>query len=84
MKAVGSPPDPAETLDLVEVTGRKWITLRKFSQLVGKSYPTCLKMARATPQKVRAIKVGGTYRVYEEEVKRFLLEGNATETNDEE
>lgn len=77
MKAVDSPADkPTGSLDLKSLTGRKWISLRKFAVLIGKSYPTVLKMATHEPVKVEAIKIGGQYRIYEEEVRRFLLEGN--------
>lgn len=68
---------PVGTPNLVELTGRKWIRLRKFAELIGKSYPTVLKMVKSDPPKVRAVLVGGTYRVYEDEVRRFLTEGNA-------
>jgi excisionase family DNA binding protein len=55
-------------------TGRNYVTLRKFAQIVELSYPTCLKLAKSG--KVVAVKVGGNYRIYEDEVRRFLKQGN--------
>lgn len=72
-----SPVDDTGAPDLKALTGRKWISLRKFADLIGKSYPTVLKMANSDPQKVKAVRVGSQWRVYEEEVWRFLREGNA-------
>ena len=72
-----SPDNSVGSPDLKSLTGRNWISLRKFGELIGKSYPTVLKMATHEPVKVKAIKIGGQYRIYEEEVRRFLTEGNA-------
>lgn len=68
----GKPVGAVQTLN--ELTGRNWISLKRFAVLAEKSYPVCLKLVRAG--KVRAIRVGGTYRIYEDEVRRFLREGN--------
>lgn len=38
------------------------------------SYPTALKLVEA--RKLKAVKFGSQYRVYEEEVERWVAEGN--------
>lgn len=68
-----TPPDGA-IRRFGEIIGRNWVSLRQFAVVAEKSYPVCLKLVKAG--QVRAIKVGGTYRIYEDEVRRFLREGN--------
>ncbi len=43
--------------------------------MIGVSYPTALKMKRCG--EVQTVKVGGIFRVYAEELRRFQTEGNA-------
>lgn len=59
---------------LAKLVSRGWISLAQFGRLIGVSYPTILKMK--DQKKVRAIQVGHVYRVYTDEVERFLREGN--------
>ncbi len=62
-----------------QLASRGWVSLNQFSKLPGieVSYPTALKMkARGD---IRGLMVGGVYRIYAKEVKRFLRKGNATE-----
>ena len=70
-----SPPNDGGTSQ--QEGSENWTNLRNFAALVGKSYITALKLAKSG--KVKAIKVGGTYRIYESEVRRFLRHGNRTE-----
>lgn len=65
---LGSLPDLQETL------GRKYVTLRQFCRLLGVTYHTGLRYIR--DKKVHAVKVGGSWRIYEEELTRFLNQGN--------
>lgn len=58
----------------IAIDSRDWVDLRTFAEIVGKSYPTVIKMRKA--KKFIAVKVGGTYRVYADEVRRYLREGN--------
>lgn len=60
--------------DSSQLEERGWITLRKMSVLIAKSYQTTLKLASRGA--IRAVRIGGTYRIYEDEVRRFLREGN--------
>jgi hypothetical protein len=73
------PDQEEETSDLTDLTGKNWMKLRKVAELIGKSYQSVLKMKDADPPKIKVIKVGGQYRIYEEEVRRFLREGNAND-----
>lgn len=59
---------------------RGWVSLRQFAALIGVSYPTVLKMRKR--DEVIAQRVGGTWRVYTGEVRRFMLEGNANQPSD--
>lgn len=59
---------------LTKLVSRGWISLAQFGRLIGVSYPTALKLK--DQKKVRAIQVGHIYRVYTDEVERFLKEGN--------
>lgn len=74
---------PVGDPDIKALTGKNWLSLKKMANLIGLSYPTVVKMAQSDPPKIIAIKVGGQWRVYETEVKRFLREGNNTKTRAE-
>jgi excisionase family DNA binding protein len=70
-----------ELLQLQSLLGldRKWINLSQLSRLVGVSYPTVASWQ--ANGKLQAVKVNGRYRVYMDELKRFLVtEGFARET----
>lgn len=54
--------------------GGGWVTLKKMAILIEKDYRTTRKLV--VEGKIRAIRVGGTFRIYEEEVRRFLQQGN--------
>lgn len=62
------------TSEIEKLTARGWTSLNKFCKLADISYPTALKLVKE--EKLVAIKVGGVQRVYADEVRRFLSEGN--------
>lgn len=51
-----------------------WVTLGDLARLQRVTYRTALSWIKTG--KVKAIKVGGQYRVYESEILRFIREGN--------
>jgi len=59
---------------LKDLVGRNWVTLRQLSGLLGVTYQTVLRYVKE--EKIRAVKIGGSWRIYEEELRRFLEEGN--------
>ncbi len=71
---MGSTAEESGSHNLSDLTDRKWLSLNRFGVLIGKSYPVVLKMVNKG--QVKAIRVGGRWRIYEEEVRRFLQEGN--------
>ncbi len=58
---------------------RGWVSLNQFAKIIGVSYPTALNMR--DEGQMRYVLVGGTYRIYADEVKRFLQNGNFMEEN---
>lgn len=58
----------------VKLAREGWVSLSGFAEVVGISYPTALKLANQG--KVVITPVGGVKRVYQEEVLRFMREGN--------
>jgi len=66
-----------KTKAIQELASRGYISLSKFALLAGVSYPTALKLAK--DGKVETTQVGSVYRVYTDEVHRFLREGNRQE-----
>jgi excisionase family DNA binding protein len=77
MRAVASPPSP-ERLALanrvMRLASKGWVSMHEFAQLIGVSYPTIMRMRESG--NFSYIRVGEQYRVYLEEVERFLREGN--------
>lgn len=74
-----STPNGAEFPPLAELAGKNYATLRQTARLLGKSYQTILRYIREdadSPPKLRAVRVGGEWRVYEDELRRFLSQGN--------
>lgn len=59
---------------IASLANRKWVSLKQLARIIGVSYPTALRMRDRGD--VRAIKVGGHFRVYEDELVRFLVHGN--------
>ena len=74
--------DPTEDLpSLKDVAGKTYVTLRQAAIIVGVSYQTMLRYIKPEPgqdkAKIQTVRVGGQHRIYEEELRRFLTEGNA-------
>lgn len=61
---------------------RGWISLRQFAQIIEVSYPTVLAMQKRG--EISTVKVGGLWRVYTDEVQRFLAFGNLPQGKGEE
>lgn len=65
---------------IASLTARGWVSLRQFAIIIGVSYPTAMRMRDKGA--VHVVRVGGVNRVYQNELKRFLKEGNAAETSE--
>lgn len=62
---------------IAALASRGWMSLSQLTTILGVSYPTILKMRDRN--EILAIKVGGVYRVYMDEVQRLLEKGNHVE-----
>lgn len=51
-----------------------WVGLERLAIIIEKSYPTTRKLVKSG--KIKGVRVGGQYRIYESEVNRFLKYGN--------
>lgn len=60
--------------DILRLATRGWVTLSTFARIAGISYTTARKL-KDTGQ-LEVIPVGGIYRVYDDEIVRFMKEGN--------
>lgn len=67
-------PGQLEGVDLNTLIGRNWVSLRQLTRLLGVTYQTSLRYVKQN--KVNAVRVGGQWRIYEDELRRFLQEGN--------
>lgn len=67
---------------LQELAGKNYATLRQVAKLTGRTYQTILRYIKPDPNdpdkppRLLAVKVGGEWRVYEDELRRFLTHGN--------
>lgn len=61
--------------DLAKLLSRGWVSLNQFAKIIGVAYPTAQRMVKRG--EVNVTPVGGVNRIYTDEVKRFLKEGNA-------
>jgi len=66
--------------DLQKLASRGWVSLSQFAGIAEVSYPTAMKMREKG--EIRAVRVGGIWRIYMDEVRRFLREGNAPNSED--
>ena len=66
-----------DSQDIAALLSRGYMSLNQFAKIIEVSYPTICRMRDRG--EVKVIKVGGINRVYTDEVKRFLNEGNATD-----
>lgn len=57
------------------LSGRNYVTLGRFCDLLGVTYQTGLRYVKR--DYVKAVRVGGFWRIYEDELRRFLESGNA-------
>jgi len=73
---------PNNSNDLASLLSKGWVSLNKFSKLIGVSYPTAQRMYKRGD--IQAHRVGGVIRVYTGEMRRFLKEGNAPQEETEE
>ena len=60
--------------DIRALLSRGWVSLPQLAKMIGVTYPTVIQMRRRG--QVKCIKVGGMWRIYEDELVRFLIEGN--------
>lgn len=61
--------------ELVEAVEGDYLTLTDFCRFMKVGYRTGLAWIKTG--KIKVVMVGGRYRIYESEIKRFLTEGNA-------
>lgn len=57
-----------------KLASRGWISLSQMADLIGISYPTML--AIRDRKEIACTPIGHNWRIYEEEVERYLSEGN--------
>lgn len=61
------------------LASRGWMSPRQFAGLIGVTYDTMLVMI--DKGNVKAIQVGKHYRIYQDEIERFMREGNALDVS---
>jgi len=66
-------PSPRTKNTLAGLRDRGWVSLRDFTKIADITYQTALRWARL--EMINFKQVGGTKRIYEEEIARFLKEG---------
>ncbi len=64
---------------LAKLTNRGWVSLQQAGRIAGVSYQTMLNIRKRG--EIKPVKVGGMYRVYEDELIRFLIQGNYVDEN---
>ena len=64
---------------LAKLTNRGWVSLQQTARIAGVSYQTILNIRKRG--EIKPVKVGGMYRVYEDELIRFLVAGNYVNEN---
>lgn len=67
-------PDLSNVPSLQSLLGRNWCTIDQLAKILEREYRTVLRYIK--DGKIAAVKVGGTWRIYEDELRRFLTEGN--------
>jgi excisionase family DNA binding protein len=78
-RARGSSEQSSEEDDSTLDNGKRWVDLHELARLVGVTYQTALRYKK--DERFHAINVGGRWRVYKEELERFLKEGNYKRPN---
>jgi excisionase family DNA binding protein len=61
--------------DLQDLLGRRYLTLNKLVERLGVTYQTGLRYIKRGY--LKGVKRGGSWLIYEEELRRFLESGNA-------
>jgi excisionase family DNA binding protein len=78
MAVVSSSVKP-ENLNLNELVGKNWVTIAQAAKILERDYRTVRGWVHPHPEtgitRIKAVKVGGQYRIYEDELKRILVEG---------
>jgi len=67
---------PKAENNIAALLSRGFVSLNKFAQMIDVTYPTAHRMYNRG--EIKGIRVGGVIRVYSDEIKRFLNEGNAS------
>ncbi len=65
---------PQHIPNLQELLKRNWATMRQFADICRVQYRTALRWQKTGH--IRPVKVGGQWRIYEDEIRRFLTEGS--------
>ena len=68
---------PKDSQNIAALLSRGYVSLNQFAKIIEVSYPTAMRMVDRG--EIKVIQVGGIKRIYTDEVKRFLNEGNATD-----
>jgi len=67
--------NPRTLPPLQELVKRNWVTLKQLAKILDVTYQTVLRYK--AEGKIKAVQIGGGWRVYEGELRRFLAEGNS-------
>lgn len=65
--------DPGNLPALASIIGRNYVTLKQFAILLDVTYQTPLRWIRQG--KLKPVRVGKSWRIYEEEIRRFISSG---------
>ena len=66
-------PDKSKGSDFSSMRNRGWVSLRDFCKIADVTYPTALRWCKL--DMILFVQVGGTKRIYEEEIARFIQHG---------
>ncbi len=66
-------PSSGKPRTLGEMRNRGWVSLRDFCKIADVTYPTALRWCKL--DMIQFVQVGGTKRIYEEEIARFIQHG---------
>jgi len=69
------PTSVLEKLPLEELLGRKYVTLNNLAKALGVTYQTIRK--HRLQAHFHSVKLGGSWIIYEDELRRYLEQGNA-------
>ncbi len=66
---------PSDLERIQSLASRGWMSPRQFATFIGVSYDIMYEMV--SNHQIKAVPVGKHYRIYQDEIERFLREGNA-------